>query len=218
VGTVRLPVAAVFGLGAALALVIFGAGFALGQVAALRRVPPARSPVAGDFDPYPTYTVVTTDTPSPIPSPTAAPSPRPTPSPAASPAPAEPPVSAPTVTASPVPTPAPTIASVPTATPGPATTSIEFQVGARQYYAADVSLKAGSTISGSFTVQPEDVNFAIWISSPSHARLYSRNRVRGTYAFSFIVPATGQYALVFDNTYSARAAKTVALTYTIKGP
>lgn len=123
-----------------------------------------------------------------------------------------------TVTATPTWTPTATATPPPpTKTPVVQHQSVAFRVPARQVHVEAVQLAAGATISGTFKVKDTDINFAIWQLNPRQ-KLFSQDRVANTDAFHYTAPTAGQYALVFDNSYSLLHAKEISLEYQISTP
>ncbi|HEX5414592.1 MAG TPA: emp24/gp25L/p24 family protein [Chloroflexota bacterium] len=130
----------------------------------------------------------------------------------------------PTPTATGTDTPTPTVTATATPTPPPATNtptvqreSVSIHVPAREVHVEAVTLAAGATVSGTFKVKSQDINFSIWQLNPRQ-KVYSQDRVSKTVTFAYTAPAAGQYALVFDNTYSLIRAKDISLDYQVSSP
>jgi len=110
----------------------------------------------------------------------------------------------------------------------PITTTIidnNYTINAHSYYAVSESLQPGYSVSGSFSVASNDINFYVmdsddyydWVHGYTVYPVVIINRSTGA-TFGFDVGQTGIYYFVMDNTYSILTSKSVYLKVTTTSP
>jgi len=110
----------------------------------------------------------------------------------------------------------------------PITTTIidnNYTISAQDYYAVSKVLQAGYSVSGSFSVASNDINFYVmdsddyydWVNGYTVYPIVVINRSTGA-TFGFDVSQTDTYYFVMDNTYSIFTSKSVYLKVTTTSP
>ncbi|TET22199.1 MAG: hypothetical protein E3J71_06680 [Candidatus Stahlbacteria bacterium] len=110
----------------------------------------------------------------------------------------------------------------------PITTTIidnNYTISAQDYYAVSKVLQAGYSVSGSFSVASNDINFYVmdsenynkWVNGQfAYAKVIIERSTGAT--FGFDVSQTDTYYFVMDNTYSIFTSKSVYLKVTTTSP
>ena len=134
---------------------------------------------------------------------------------AASPTPTPPPTSTPAPTSTPTPTSTP----VPTSTPLPTPTSVpsknvSFKVPAGDEYRVRFNMPEGARVEYRFR---SDLDIDAWLENPLGNRISGADRVYND-SGDVTADTVGSYTLVFDNSFSLFASKSVNLTYRVVPP
>ena len=111
-------------------------------------------------------------------------------------------------------TPQPTPTFTPQPTPTPISRQATFKVDAGQTYEVSIDVEEGSEISYRFT-SDLDVNFMI--VDPYDALLRQISRVESANG-SIVARDKGRHRLIFDNSFSIFASKTIDLNYIVRPP